>query len=125
MEEKIMSVLRRMQDVINDEQLRTLQSTLNMVFSGCELVENTELRVVDRSWQNTTGGERIMNIIEQARKGREMLEEQADSMTDEEILTAPTFVKHWKANTFYRTGKRLNYNGIIYKVLQDHTLQAD
>lgn len=52
MEEKIMSVLRRMQDVINDEQLRTLQSTLNMVFSGCELVENTELRVVDRSWVN-------------------------------------------------------------------------
>lgn len=50
MERKIMEVLRRMQTVINDEQIGELKNVLNMVFAGCELVENTELRVVDRSW---------------------------------------------------------------------------
>ena len=50
MEQKIMEVLRRMQTVINEEQLSELKNVLNMVFAGCELAENTELRVVDRSW---------------------------------------------------------------------------
>ena len=50
MERKIMEVLRRMQTVIAEEQLTELKNVLNMVFAGCELVENTELQVVDRSW---------------------------------------------------------------------------
>lgn len=56
---------------------------------------------------------------------RKMLEAQADSMTDEKILEVPAFVEHWKSGTVYQTGKRLNHNGIIYKVLQDHTSQSD
>ena len=55
---------------------------------------------------------------------RKMMEAQADSMSDEKILEVPTFVEHWKADSSYLTGKRLNYNGVIYKVLQDHTSQA-
>ena len=50
MEGKIMEVLRRMQTVIGETQLNELKNVLNMVFAGCELAENTELRVVDRSW---------------------------------------------------------------------------
>lgn len=50
MERKIMEVLRRMQTVIDEVQLNELKNVLNMVFAGCELAENTELRVVDRSW---------------------------------------------------------------------------
>lgn len=50
MEQKIMEVLRRMQSVLREEQLQELQSVLTMVFAGCELVEETGLRVVDRSW---------------------------------------------------------------------------
>lgn len=50
MERKIMEVLRRMQTVIAEEQLTELKNVLNMVFAGCELAENTELQVVDRSW---------------------------------------------------------------------------
>lgn len=50
MERKIMEVLRRMQTMISDDQLAELKNVLNMVFAGCELQENTELRVVDRSW---------------------------------------------------------------------------
>lgn len=50
MEQKIMEVLRRMQSVLREEQLQELQSVLTMVFAGCELVEETGLRIVDRSW---------------------------------------------------------------------------
>ena len=50
MERKIMEVLRRMQTALDDEQLGELKNVLNMVFAGCELAENTEIRVVDRSW---------------------------------------------------------------------------
>lgn len=50
MERKIMEVLRRMQTVIGEAQLTELKNVLNMVFAGCELTENTELQVVDRSW---------------------------------------------------------------------------
>lgn len=50
MERKIMEVLRRMQTVIDEVKLNELKNVLNMVFAGCELAENTELRVVDRSW---------------------------------------------------------------------------
>lgn len=50
MEQKIMEVLRRMQSVLQEEQLQELQSVLTMVFAGCELVEETGLRIVDRSW---------------------------------------------------------------------------
>ena len=50
MERKIMEVLRRMQTVIGETQLNELKNVLNMVFAGCELAENTELQIVDRSW---------------------------------------------------------------------------
>lgn len=62
---------------------------------------------------------------EQAIQFRKMMESHADSLSDEKILEVPVFVEHWKAGTTYKTGKRLNYNGIIYKVLQDHTSQND
>ena len=52
MERKIMEVLRRMQTVISEEQLGELKNVLNMVFAGCELQENTDLRVVDGSWRD-------------------------------------------------------------------------
>ena len=50
MERKIMEVLRRMQTVIGETQLNELKNVLNMVFAGCEMAENTDLQVVDRSW---------------------------------------------------------------------------
>lgn len=50
MEQKILEVLRRMQETLQEEQLRELKSVLNIVFAGCEIVEETGLRVIDRSW---------------------------------------------------------------------------
>lgn len=52
MEQKILEVLRRMQTILKDEQLSELKNVLNVVFSGCEIVEETGLRVIDRSWMD-------------------------------------------------------------------------
>lgn len=60
---------------------------------------------------------------EQARQMRKLLEGQTDAMTDEEILNYPDFVEKWKSRKTYFVGKRLEHNGTIYKVLQDHTSQ--
>ena len=50
MEQKIMEVLRRMQTVLQEKQLRELQSVLQMVFASCSLVEETGIRLVEESW---------------------------------------------------------------------------
>lgn len=50
MERKIMDVLRKMQDVLSEDQLTELKNVLDIVFAGCDLVENTSLRIVDQSW---------------------------------------------------------------------------
>lgn len=60
---------------------------------------------------------------EQAKQMRKLLEGQTDAMTDEEILKYPDFVEKWKSGKAYSAGKRLEHNGTIYKVLQDHTSQ--
>lgn len=61
----------------------------------------------------------------QAQQLRKLLVKQADTLPDEEILNVPCFVEKWKAGISYVTGKRVKYNDVIYKVLQDHTSQDD
>lgn len=61
----------------------------------------------------------------QAQQLRKLLVKQADTLPDEEILNVPCFVEKWKAGISYVTGKRLKYNDVIYKVLQDHISQED
>lgn len=51
MEQKIMEVMRRMQGILSEEQLRELQSALRVTFDGCELQPRSELMVMDDSWQ--------------------------------------------------------------------------
>lgn len=52
MERKIIEVLRRMQEVLKEEQLKELNSVLRIVFSGCQLAEETQLRTIDRGWED-------------------------------------------------------------------------
>ena len=61
----------------------------------------------------------------QAQQLRNLLVKQADTLSDEEVLNVPCFVEKWKAGISYVTGKRVKYNDVIYKVLQDHTSQED
>ncbi|MBC5689789.1 tyrosine-type recombinase/integrase [Mediterraneibacter sp. NSJ-55] len=51
MEQKIMEVLRRMQSVMQENQMRELKNVLNIVFAGCEIIEETSVRVIDKSWE--------------------------------------------------------------------------
>lgn len=60
---------------------------------------------------------------EQAEQFRKLLENQTANMADEQILEYPDFVEKWKSGKEYVVGKRLEYNGTIYKVLQAHTSQ--
>lgn len=62
---------------------------------------------------------------EQAYQMRKLLEKQTEGMNDEEILDYPDFVEKWAAGVDYQIGKRLEYKGIIYKVLADHKSQPD
>lgn len=61
----------------------------------------------------------------EAMKIRSMLQLAAESLTDEQALQAPTLFERWAANAEYEAGKRLYYDGKLYKVLQAHTSQAD
>ena len=51
MEQKIMEVLRKMQSVLEDEELRELKNVLHMVFAQCDVVQKTEIQCVDDSWR--------------------------------------------------------------------------
>lgn len=48
-----------------------------------------------------------------------------DMLTDEQALQVPSIFSEWKADVAYKTGTKLLYNGVLYKVLQDHNSQAD
>lgn len=62
---------------------------------------------------------------EQAEQLRGLLENQTATMTDEQIVKYPAFVEKCESGKAYAVGKRLEYNGTIYKVLTTHTSQAD
>lgn len=47
------------------------------------------------------------------------------SATDEQALSAFQIYPAWKEGKTYATGDRVQYSGVLYKVLQDHTSQAD
>lgn len=50
----------------------------------------------------------------------------AVSFSDEQALQVPKLYERWSGDgVSYKTGARLNYNGTLYKVLQDHTSQSD
>ncbi len=58
---------------------------------------------------------------QQAMKYRKAMTEGAQSLTDEEALTAPMLYERWQAGKDYEIGLRLYYDGKLYKVLQAHT----
>lgn len=49
-----------------------------------------------------------------------------DEITDEQALQSSKLFRKWDSNgVTYEAGQRLNYNGVLYKVLQPHTSQVD
>lgn len=57
---------------------------------------------------------------------RSQLDMVTTEMTDEQALQSSVLFKKWDNNgIIYEVGQRLNYNGVLYKVLQTHTSQSD
>ena len=48
-----------------------------------------------------------------------------NSAEDEQALKASALYTKWKVSTDYQKGERVLYDDILYKVLTDHTSQAD
>ena len=55
MERKIMEVLMKMQTMLSNHELSELKDVMNMVFSGCTLIESTKLQVINGNWNDDLG----------------------------------------------------------------------
>ena len=60
-----------------------------------------------------------------ARKLRKAIEKTSVNLTDSEAYDVAELFPMWKVNTAYQTGDRVQYEGKLYKCLQNHTSQAD
>lgn len=50
----------------------------------------------------------------------------AETFTDDQAVQVPGLYPEWDGNGMaYKTGTRLRYTGVLYRVLQDHTSQDD
>ena len=63
--------------------------------------------------------------LEEAKAIIDALVKLRNSATDEQALKASALYPKWKVGTDYQKDKRVLYNNILYKVLTDHTSQAD
>lgn len=61
----------------------------------------------------------------EALKIRSIIEKAVISLSDEDALNAPMFYPSWKVGEAYTTGFRIKHNDVLYRVIQDHTSQAD
>lgn len=62
-----------------------------------------------------------MDIIEKARMYRAKIEENAKSMDDTSAVAYPDLFPLWSAdNRLYKVDDRVRYDGLLYKVLQEH-----
>lgn len=66
-----------------------------------------------------------MSYIEEARKLRPLIEKAVQSLDDTDALEGVTLYPHWTAGVDYSVGHRVQYGGVLYTVLLDHTSQAD
>ncbi len=66
-----------------------------------------------------------MISIEKAHQLRDAIEKSSASLGDSDALAAKELFPIYRIDTTYHIGDRIRYEGILYKVLQDHTSQAD
>ena len=66
-----------------------------------------------------------MTYTERARALRPYIEKAVISLTDEDALQAVELFPQWVIDHAYAVNERLQYNGVLYRVVQAHTSQAD
>lgn len=62
---------------------------------------------------------------EHAYKLRELIVKASASLTDTDALDGIELFDEWATDTKYTVDKRVRYEGILYKVIQEHTSQSD
>ena len=65
-----------------------------------------------------------MSYYENAIRLRAYVEKAAQSLDDADALKAVSLYPIWAVDTAYITGERVQYEKVLYKVLQGHTSQA-
>lgn len=66
-----------------------------------------------------------MISLEMARKFRRFIELMSENATDEQALDNIIAFPKWEVGKAYEKDERIRYNEVLYKVLQNHTSQAD
>ena len=66
-----------------------------------------------------------MSLIDRARELRTTIEGLSINLDDEQALESVELFPAWKAEVTYAIDDRVRYDGVLYKVLQAHTSQAD
>lgn len=66
-----------------------------------------------------------MTPQEKARALRPLIERAAASLSDEDALGGVELFPAWVFDTYYTAGDRVRYGSKLYRVLQNHTSQAD
>lgn len=66
-----------------------------------------------------------MITLERARKLREMIVKASEFLTDKDALDSIELYPKWEVGKEYEKDFRLRYEDVLYKVLQNHTSQAD
>lgn len=62
---------------------------------------------------------------EEAKSIVEALVTLRNSATDEQAISVPVLYPRWKTGVAYKTGDRVLYKDVLYKVLSGHTSQSD
>lgn len=60
-----------------------------------------------------------------AKQLRQLIEQLAVTLDDETALTGVELLPAWRPGMDYKAGDRVQHGGVLYKVLQAHTSQAD
>ena len=63
----------------------------------------------------------MMTYIERARALRPYIEKASISLADEDALQAVELFPQWVVGHAYAVNERLQYNGVLYRVIQAHT----
>lgn len=66
----------------------------------------------------------MMNYVERARALRPYIVKASAGLTDADALEAVELFPVWNAGTEYAADERIQYGGVLYRVVQAHTSQA-
>ena len=66
-----------------------------------------------------------MITIEKARQLRKLIEKASGGLSDEEALNGVELFPNWNEANTYAVGDRVQFEGNLYKCLQNHSAQAD